>query len=271
MSTTAVRNCFFAWAVCTAGLIYASSPIAVWVAKLSSCGPASIPCWELVAIVATAGRGFAHVVLGVGLFIVLRRRIRQLGLSSIWTAGVALWLIGATPFLVWTNNPFSVQFGPGVVYAPPIVLLAMAMILSLFLCFARSGVLDPSRFGAERACQVAKFAGIHLTLVLLANIVTALTFVPFVRELASFVAFIIIGPHKLLRSVLTLGLPLGFVIWLDVVIFAVALSYLLFMQGPEQPETEADAMPLAGAAPAAVMTRAVARPASRTGFGRRGV
>lgn len=270
MSTAAVRKWLLIWAALTVGLVYASSQIAVWLAQLSSCRSAGIPCWELVAALGTAGRALVHTILGMVLFVVLHRRMRQLGFGLIWTVGAALWLIGAMPFLVWTNNPWSVQFGPGVVYSPPIALLAMAMLLSLFLCFARPGIHDVDRIGVARAWQIAKFAAIHLTLVLLANIVTALTFVPFVSELARFVAFIIIGPHMLLRGMLTLGLPVGFVIWLDVAIFAAALAYLLFTQRPEEPATAVEAKPAAVPGSPVAMPRTTVRVANRAGFGKRG-
>lgn len=236
MTKSAFRRAAAIWIGTLTGFVLLFPFLLFALVKASSCAGVGGACGALAAVIGVTLKPLGVIVLGALLVTALWRRVRGLAMNHAWGGVTVLWMLGSMAVLVGFGNFWGANFALGLAYMPPVVLLAMTMSLSFFLCFAEASAVHTARTGALAAWVVAAVAALHVTVLMLPSIVFGLMTVPFVGKfiLSNLTPLISVLTH--LATVASLGVPaksVGYLQWLDFALFSAALAYLIATQDEE--------------------------------------
>ncbi len=239
--------------------------------SISSCQGSGGACGAVGALVGMTVKPLGVLLIAGAIGWLVYKRIRWLEFSFWWTLATVCWLIGSFAFLIAIGNFWGANFGMGLIHIKAPILLLFLIIFMVFLAVKDTYISSEDSNYQSVAWLVAGGAAGHSVLLSLGQILMGLIAIPYFGSLVSGLGFYnLVMLMGFVPTILGLGLPLQLVLWIDLTIFTLALTYILlpnwFGGGP------------ARSAPSAPPTNTVAPSASTIprlgskrspGFGRR--
>ena len=234
MDTKQFRTAILIWIALLVIFLYTFPLILIAIVKLSSCQTTGGACGALAAVIGMLAKPPIIFLIGILILRAIHLRVSWLEISPGWSVVAILWFVGSAPFLIGMRNLWGANFGLGLIHLQPPGLLAFLLVFIVFL-----SVVDfPAISGWDRvrrtAWLVAKVAAVHATILLSTTILTGVIVIPFVAGIIGSAGLAGLSQVRLvlgqLAHLASIGLPRSTLLWVDIALFAAALSIVVVRQ-----------------------------------------